>query len=32
MGTMYVADGLTAPLVNVEEFVEPFQQILMKEL
>ena len=30
MGTMYVAGGLTACLMNVEEFVEPFQQILMR--
>ena len=30
MVTMYVADGLRAPAVNVEGFVEPSQQILMK--
>ena len=30
MVTLYVADGLTACLMNVEEFVAPFQQILMR--
>ena len=32
METMYVADGLRAPLMSVEEFVEHFQQILMEEM
>ena len=32
MVTMYVADGLRAPAVNVEVFVEASQQVLMKLL
>ena len=32
METMYVVDGLRAPLVNVEKFVEAFQQISMEEM
>ena len=32
MVTMYVADGLRATSVSVEEFVEHFQQILMEEM
>ena len=32
MVTMYVADGLRAPAVNVEGFVEPSQQVLMSQL
>ena len=32
MGTMYVADGLRATLVNVEACVETFQQISMEEM
>ena len=32
MVTMYVADGLRALLVSVEEFVEPSQQIWMRLL
>ena len=31
MVTMYVADGLRAPAVNVEVFVEPSQQVLMRQ-
>ena len=32
METKYVADGLRAPLMNVEVFAEAFQQILMEEM
>ena len=32
MVTMYVADGLRAPLVSVEEFAEDSQQILMGKM
>ena len=32
MGTTYVADGLRAHLANVEEFVGPSQQTLMRSL
>ena len=32
MVTMYVADGLRAPLVSVKEFAEDSQQISMEEM
>jgi hypothetical protein len=32
MVTMYIADGLRAPLMSVEGFAEAFQQILMEEM
>jgi hypothetical protein len=32
MVTMYAADGLRAPLMSVEGFVEPSQQVLMRQL
>ena len=32
METMYVADGLRAPVMSVEKSVEHFQQILMEEM
>jgi hypothetical protein len=32
MVTMYVADGLKAAAVNVEKFVEPSQQVSMRQL
>ena len=31
MVTMYVADGLRAPLMSVERFVEPSKQVLMRQ-
>ena len=31
MGTMCAADGLVAPSMSVEEFVEPSQQVLMRQ-
>ena len=32
MVTMYVADGLRAPLMSVQMFAEAFQQVLMEEM
>ena len=31
MVTLYIADGLRAPLMSVQMFVEAFQQVLMEE-
>ena len=32
MVTLYIADGLRAPLMSVQMFVEAFQQVLMEEM